>query len=300
MKIRRPASSQEFSNLSEEDLAILEGLLRNEADMAFRRRARTLIDYLDLHDGDTVLDCGCGMGVYLMMMGRLRDVKLYGVDGDIARLRWAKREEVRAHLSDVDINRLPFADATFDQVLMSEVLEHIADDRAAMREVYRVLKPGGILALSVPHADYPFWWDPINKSLERLGLEPIRSAGPITGLWSNHWRLYRPVELLEVMTSAGLTIDTWEEQTHYAFPFIHLIVYSVGKPLIEHNLLPRSLRNSADRFRGEQNSGNPLNPINMGVWMFRLFDARNEHLRGDEGTFVNVVVKARKPKIETL
>jgi SAM-dependent methyltransferase len=289
-------SEQIHSNLSEEDFATLERLLRNEADMAFRRRARTLIDYLDLHDGDTVLDCGCGMGVYLMMMSRLRDLKLYGVDGDISRLKWAEREGVRAHLSDVDINRLPFADATFDKVLMSEVLEHIADDRAAMREIYRVLKPGGTLALSVPHADYPFWWDPINKSLETLGLAPIRNAGPITGLWSNHWRLYRPAELQDVITGAGLAIDTWEEQTHYAFPFIHLIVYSIGKPLIEHDLLPQRLRSSADRFRGEQNSGSLFNPINLGVWMFRLVDARNERLRGDERTFVNLVVKAHKPR----
>jgi Methylase involved in ubiquinone/menaquinone biosynthesis len=255
----------------------------------------TLLDYLELHDGETVLDCGCGMGVYLMYMGRLRRLNLVGVDGDLDRLHWAQREHVLASLSNVDIHRLPFADNSFDKVLMSEVLEHLADDRRALREVFRVLKPGGILALSVPHASYPFWWDPINKTIEALGGRPIRSPGPIAGLWSNHWRLYRPETLRDVVSGAGFVIEALEEQTHYAFPFIHFIVYSIGKPLIEKNLLPRRFRDSADRFRGERNSGSLLNPINLGVWLFRMIDARNDHLRGDEKTFVGIVLKARKP-----
>jgi ubiquinone/menaquinone biosynthesis C-methylase UbiE len=274
---------------------MLELLLKNEADMAFRRRALTLLDHLDLHAGERVLDCGCGMGVYMMMMKRLRDVTIVGVDGDLGRLEWAAREGVAAQLSRVDIHTLPFASGSFDKVLMSEVLEHLADDRAAMQEVYRVLKPGGVLALSVPHANYPLLWDPINKTLEALGMAPFRNAGPITGLWSNHWRLYLPSELRDVIGTAGFTIDMLEEQTHYAFPFIHFIVYSIGKPLIEHNLLPVRLRDSADRFRGERNSGSLLNPVNAGVKLFRSFDRRNDHLSGDERTFVNIVVKAHKP-----
>ena len=291
-------NDQQFAGLTDRDRATLGRLLQNEADMAFRRRAITLLGYLDLHDGETVLDCGCGMGVYLMMMSRLRDLLIVGVDGDVERLEWAEREGVDARLSRVDIHILPFADNSFDKVLMSEVLEHLAEDRKAMREVFRVLKPGGLLALSVPHANYPLLWDPINKALETLGLRPIRRPGPITGLWSNHWRLYIPDQLHDVIRSAGFHVEVIEEQTHYAFPFIHLIVYSIGKPLIELNLLPRRLRNSADRFRGEHNSGNIFNPINLAVRAFRWFDRHNDQLRGDERTFVNIVAKARKPKLE--
>ena len=289
------SNNQKFVHLGERDRATLERLLRNEADMAFRRRALTLLDFLDLRDGESVLDCGCGMGIYLLLMSRLRDVNLAGVDGDLGRLEWAEREGVPAKLARIDIHKLPFPDNTFDKVLMSEVLEHLADDRAAMREVMRVLKPGGVLALSVPHANYPALWDPINKTLEALGLRPIREPGLITGLWSNHWRLYTPDQLGDVIGAAGFAIEALQEQTHYAFPFIHLIVYSIGKPLLELNLLPERLRNSADRFRGERNTGSLLNPINLGVRVFRWFDRRNEHLRGDERTFVNIVVRARKP-----
>jgi SAM-dependent methyltransferase len=45
---------------------------------------------------------------------------------------------------------LPFGDATFDCVIISEVLEHLPNDRGALREITRVLKPGGVLAASVP------------------------------------------------------------------------------------------------------------------------------------------------------
>lgn len=290
-------SLPERTHLTSQDRTMLDRLLSNEADMAYRRRVPTLMDFLELQDGDTVLDCGCGMGFYLMTMGRLRNLKLFGVDGDVGRLDWAERERVPAELASVDIHTLPFAEASFDKVLMTEVLEHLAEDRQALREVWRTLKPGGILALSVPHANYPFFWDPINRIIEALGMRPIRNAGPITGLWSNHWRLYRPSDLHDVITSAGFQIEAMEEQTHYAFPLIHFIVYSIGKPLIEKNLLPDKLRNSADRFRGERNSGSMFNPINLGVALFRLADQRNEHLHGDERTFVSIVVKARKPDL---
>jgi glycosyltransferase involved in cell wall biosynthesis/SAM-dependent methyltransferase len=274
---------------------VLDQLLANEADMAYRRRAPTLIDYLELGDGQRILDCGCGMGVYLMLLGKLHRLDLVGVDGDMSRLHWARREAVPADLGQVDITRLPFANNSFDRVLMSEVLEHIGDDRRAAEEVWRVLRPGGVLALSVPHANYPWAWDPINKTIERVGARPLRGPGPITGLWSNHWRLYVPHELRDVLEGAGFTVEALEEQTHHAFPFIHLLVYSVGKPLIEHNLLPKRLRDSADRFRGERNSGSLLNPLNAGRAAFRAADRRNEQLTGNERTFVTIVVKARKP-----
>jgi ubiquinone/menaquinone biosynthesis C-methylase UbiE len=290
----RPHGRGPESGLTARDHGTLDVALRNEADMAYKRRARILLDYLDLHDGERVLDAGCGMGVYLAAMGSLRRLRLVGVDADADRLAWGRREHVPAGLVRSDLSCLPFQEAAFDKILLSEVLEHLRDDRAGLRELARVLKPGGVLAISVPHARYPFWWDPISRVRDWLRLEPIRN-GPIATIWSNHERLYEPTILAERVRAAGFSIEKLEEATHYCVPFIHFIVYGIGKPLLELDLLPRSLRDSADRFRGARNSGNPLNPINLGVALFRAVDRLNEGPAINRAsTFVNVLVKARR------
>jgi len=263
--------------------------------MAFRRRARVLLEYLELEDGMDVLDCGCGMGFYLMVMGQLRSLHLTGVDTDVERLEFAERYGIRATLVDGDATALPFADSSFDRVLMSEVLEHVPDDAAALREAQRVLRPGGMLAISVPHARYPFLWDPINATWTKLGGQPIRS-GPIAGIWSNHERLYLPEELTARVRAAGLHVEECVEATHYCVPFIHFLVYGIGKPLIEKNLLPEKLRVSADRFSGLENQGSRLNPFNALRSLFRLVDRLNDRpAAARKQSFVNVLVKARKP-----
>jgi ubiquinone/menaquinone biosynthesis C-methylase UbiE len=284
--------------LSPRDLAILDGVLRNELDMAFRRRVLSLLGYLELRGGDRVLDCGCGMGFYLLAMSRLRDLRLTGLDSDADRLRWAERAGVEVELVQGDAQELPFEDAAFDKVLMSEVLEHLEDDGRALREVRRVLRPGGVLAISVPHARYPFWWDPIHRTWAALGGEPIRS-GPLVGMWTNHRRLYEPREVEALVRGASFEIEALEQSTHYAFPFSHFLVYGVGKPLVEHGLLPEALRRSADRLSGEQNPGSMVNPINAARAVFRAVDRLNERPQARaKRSFVNVLVKARKPALD--
>ena len=293
--IRYRGGDSQWKTLTAQDRAMLDMILRNEADMAYRRRARILLDYLELQDGESVFDCGCGMGVFLMMIAKLRKLKLVGLDGDMARLRWAQRERVLASLLTGDIFDLPIADNSFDKILFSEVLEHLRDDRRGLCELYRILKPGGIVALSVPNAHYPFWWDPLNAIWTRVGGQPFRT-GFLAGIWSNHERLYKPNDLIQKILEAGFEIETVEEQTHFSFPFIHFIVYGLGKPLLEKNLLPSSLRKSADRFSGEQNMGSIFNPINFGVRVLHYFDRRNETPAVErQSTFVNILVKARKP-----
>jgi SAM-dependent methyltransferase len=283
------------STLTGSDRALLEAVLRNEADMAFRRRLPILLDYLALEEGERVLDCGCGMGFHLMVMGALRDVSITGLDSDAARLELAARERVRAELVLGDAQELPFAAGSFDKMLMSEVLEHLPDDVRALREANRVLRGGGVLAISVPHARFPSWWDPINASWIALGGQPIR-RGPIAGIWSNHQRLYEPEALGAVVRAAGFEIDALEETTHYSFPFIHFLVYGIGKPLLERGMLPTGLRQSADRFSGLQNTGSLLNPFNLGRSLFRLIDRLNDRPQvANKCKFVNVLVKARKP-----
>jgi SAM-dependent methyltransferase len=224
----------------------------------------------------------------------MRAVELYGLDMERGRLQRAQAEVKAARLVHGDIYGLPFAEGSFDKVLLSEVLEHLEHDVRALRAIGRLLKPGGLLAISVPNANYPFWWDPINRTWTGLGGEPIR-RGPIVGIWTNHKRLYQASELPERLTEAGFEVETIEQSTHYCFPLMHLLVYGIGKPLLERNLLPGPMVRSADRFHGEQNRGSRLNPINLGVSVFRAVDRINERPQvASKDTFVNILVKARK------
>jgi SAM-dependent methyltransferase len=273
----------------------LDRLLANEVDMAFRRRVPILLDFLELRDGARVLDCGCGLGFYLKVMNELWDVDLVGLDTDASRLEWARGHGIQADLVLGDAQRLPFVDASFDAVLMTEVLEHLPDDGAALAEVLRVLRPGGVVAVSVPHANYPIAWDPINFVWTGLGGAPIR-GGPIVGIWTNHERLYDAPALADRILSSGLELEILEESTHACFPLMHFLVYGIGKPLLEHGLVPTRLVSSADRFSGEQNTGSRLNPFNAVRSVFRLVDRLNDRpTSAGKHRFVNVLAKARKP-----
>lgn len=275
----------------------LDALLRNESDMAYRRRVRRVLEYLDLAPGQTVLDCGTGMGFYLKVIQALYPgCRLFGVDYEPRVLHFAQGELGDAATAvRCDIHRLPFDAGQFDRVVMSEVLEHLRDDRSGLAEVRRVMRPGGLLAITVPNSRYPYWYDPINRVAEGVFRRPIR-RGPFAGIWANHERLYAADELVRLVEDGGFAVETVEELTHYCFPATQTIVYTIGKPLIEHNLLPEALLRSTHRFRGEDNSGSRLNPVNWALGLFRWFDALNERPgRLDRcRTFVNVAIRARR------
>jgi SAM-dependent methyltransferase len=117
---------------------------------------------LGLHDGDTVLDLGCGFGRHAFEAAR-RGARVVALDagrdeveGVVATfVAMAQAGELtnvatRAAAVQGDALHLPFGDATFDCVIASEVLEHIPNDVAAMSELARVLRPGGVMAVTVP------------------------------------------------------------------------------------------------------------------------------------------------------
>jgi SAM-dependent methyltransferase len=283
------------SSFAPSERAILARVLGNEMDMANRRRLPLLLEYLDLRDGDRVLDGGCGMGFGLLAMGALRSLSLTGLDRDLARLQVGRREDVPGTMVQAAVERLPFAAGSFDKILLAEVLEHVDDDRAALRELYRVLRPGGRLAISVPHANFPLLWDPINRLWAQIGGRPLR-RGPLVGIWSLHRRLYWPDDLSRRVAEAGFVVEQVEATTHYSVPFAHFLVYGIGKPFIERDLLPARWRASADRMRGAANPGGRFNPINLARAVLAYIDRFNERPSvAQKRTFVNVLLKARKP-----
>ncbi len=98
-------------------------------------------------DARVVLDVGCGTGE----LGRYRShdgVEVHGVDIDAGAVEIACRWE-RAVVHDVERGPLPYADAAFDAVLAKDIFEHVQDAGSLAREIYRVLRPGGVLVASV-------------------------------------------------------------------------------------------------------------------------------------------------------
>ena len=113
------------------------------------RRLNFIRRYASL-EGRRVLDAGCGVGMYVAAFRRFTE-EAYGVDLDPARLR-----AVKGLFQVATVEALPFADGSFDLVLSHEVIEHVGDDRAAVAEAVRVLKPGGRLVLFAPNRLYFF------------------------------------------------------------------------------------------------------------------------------------------------
>lgn len=275
----------------------LQHMTRNEADMAFKKRVRTIFEWVDPQEGDLILDAPCGRGFYLNMLRYVSKCTLIGLELDWEVINKARRNT--ATLKDMMLNNaslyaLPYADDTFDAAILSEVLEHLDHDVQGLREVYRVLKPGGVVAITVPNANYPFWWDPINKTLETLFNKHIQH-GTFAGIWANHVRLYTREALKLSVQAAGFVVEEERAFTHHSFPFIHNIVYGLGKPLLESGALPKSMANAADRTTFDKNNGSLLNPINIGLKMFNFFDRKNVLNEPPGRSTVNLCIKGRKP-----
>ena len=116
------------------------------------RRLGLIRRYVPL-EGKRILDIGCGIGTFVQ---RLRQFSgdVYGVDIDAERLR-----QGAARLPNLALavgEHLPYAAETFDVILLHEVLEHVKDDAATLREATRVLRPGGHICIFCPNRLYPF------------------------------------------------------------------------------------------------------------------------------------------------
>jgi len=141
--------------MSERDLD--KAALRGEPSYVWRagqtRRLEMIVHAAGVCIKGRVLENGCGVGMYVE--------KLSGFGGTVIGLEYDSQRALDArgrspHIINAAAEALPLPASTFDLILSHEVLEHVQDDRAAVREMMRVLKPGGRIALFCPNRGYPF------------------------------------------------------------------------------------------------------------------------------------------------
>jgi SAM-dependent methyltransferase len=131
--------------------------LRGEPSYVWRagqeRRLRMILDAAGHRLGGRVLDNGCGVGMYVEHLTPTAG-HVTGLEYDFERSRLAA---VRfPGILNAASESLPFSADTFDLILSHEVIEHVANDGQAMREMVRVLKPGGRAVIFCPNRGYPF------------------------------------------------------------------------------------------------------------------------------------------------
>jgi len=159
------------------------------------------LEQLAVGPGDWLLDAGCGGGRH--SFGALEQgAHVVAVDLDVEGLQLARtgiHERRGASTSKLhggvlrgDVFELPFPDRAFDRVICAEVMEHVHDYTAAIRELARVLRPGGTIGLTIPTA-----------ITERVYLRLTRDYFESPG---GHIRIFRPRELARAMSRAGLRV----------------------------------------------------------------------------------------------
>jgi len=148
---------------------------------------------LDDPSARTNLDIGADNGVISLLLRR-RGGTWRSADLD-PRAVASIRQLVGSEVYQLDGPRTPFADRTFDQVVVVDYLEHIADDHAFADELARILRPGGIVVINVPHLQPG---SPLNRLRHRIGL---------TDAWHGHVRPGYTAEELTALLGPRFAVE---------------------------------------------------------------------------------------------
>jgi len=155
-----------------------------------------------------ILDIGCGDGQFAQ--STFRAPLDAGIDLDAGMLRHAQRRKAYHIIARASAIALPFGNASFGSAIANCSLEHIPDLQAALGEISRVLRPGGLFALTVP--SHAFGGLLLGSTL--LGNAGLERAAEWYARWFNghaqHFHLYSPQKWVDQLEALGLAVQHWE------------------------------------------------------------------------------------------
>jgi SAM-dependent methyltransferase len=179
-----------------------------------RKRIRLIQRWVDL-PGCNILDGGCGGGAYVEALCEL-GAQAEGIDYVQQKVdEWTETHPGDHRVRQGDLTRLDYSDATFDAVLLNEVLEHVPDENGALQEIHRVMRPNSTLVIFSPNRFYPFETHGVisrktgrGTGVRRTFLLPylptsigsLRFRYPARNYWPHEWRCVVETHGFELLT----------------------------------------------------------------------------------------------------
>lgn len=148
----------------------------------FRARRDIILKFLSAARDAHILDIGCSGGALLRDLARAGFKNGYGIDVSERAIQQCKNAGF-ANVACVDARATGFPDNTFDVVIASDILEHIADENGALKEWRRIMKPSGIMFIFVPAHQY-LWsnHDAANQHVKRYSRVALITSAQRNGL----------------------------------------------------------------------------------------------------------------------
>ncbi|MCX5896482.1 MAG: methyltransferase domain-containing protein [Proteobacteria bacterium] len=206
-------------------------------DLHTRIRSPIICSMMDVTAEDRVLDVGSGTGYFAEKM-RSSGATTVCLDSAFENLlSITQRQKKHLLLINAQAEHLPLRNESFDKILCSEVLEHIAVDRGVLKELVRILRPGGILVITVPCTEYRF-----PSVINFLGIKTVHDhEGP-----EKHYRKgYTRTELSAALHQAGMTVSRFVYFSHF-FSQLLLDMISIMHILIRKLVMRQKSWNWAD------------------------------------------------------